>query len=139
MTKYREQPCPKCDWRFPGFHVCLDLPKKIMQQVEDGYERDSNGDMIMDSNGDPILPRVTRSDISHREAISAGLRASFATDPERIKRDSEIVRLYTEEMKPISQVAATLNLAPRTVQTALHRARDLGQVTMRPRGRAGRT
>lgn len=140
MVKMRDTPCPKCDWRYPGFHICLDLPKKIMQQVEDGYERDSNGDMILDGENAP-KPRKSRAKdvhISHRDAISAGVRAAAANNPKRIARDLEIVRLYGKEQMSVREVSAKMNLAQKTVMSALHRAQDRREVTIRPAVRRNR-
>lgn len=27
--KMRETPCPRCGWKFPGFHACADLSKIV--------------------------------------------------------------------------------------------------------------
>jgi DNA-directed RNA polymerase specialized sigma24 family protein len=133
MVKMRDEPCPRCDWRFPGFHICLDLPKKIMQQVEDGYERDSNGEMITDENSPkPRKSRAKDVHISHRDAIAAGVRAAYASNPKRIERDKEIVRLYGKEELSVREVAKKMNLADKTVMSALHRAQDRREVVIRP-------
>ena len=113
----RNEPCPRCDWRFTGFHVCLNAPKKIMQQVEDGYERDSNGELITDDENNP-KPRKSRANDVHIA--------------HRIERDKEIVRLYGKEELSIREVAKKMNLADKTVMSALHRARDRLEVTIRP-------
>lgn len=36
MTKYLDNPCPNCGWKFPGFHICLALPLEVMRRPEDG-------------------------------------------------------------------------------------------------------
>lgn len=133
MVNLLTKPCTRCDWRYPSFHICLDLPKKIMQQVEDGYERDTNGEMIVDEFK-PKKSKAKNPNISHRQAISDGVRAKWTNDPKRIARDVEIVRLYEEEQLTIRDVAKALTLADKTVMSALHRAAANGDVVIRPAG-----
>ena len=132
MVNLLNHACPKCDWRFKGFHICLDLPKKIMQQVEDGYERDSNGEMIVDEGPKPRKSRAKDVHISHRDAISAGVKAAHENNPKRKARDLEIVRLYDKEQLSIREVSKQMNLAEKTVMSALHRAQERREVTIRP-------
>lgn len=111
-----------------------------MRQVEDGYERDVNGEMIIDD----LTPRPKKSkaknpNISHRQAISDGVRAKAANDPKRIARDLEIVRLYGKEQKSIREIAKKLTLADKTVMAALHRAQERREVVIRPAIRRNKT
>lgn len=127
--KILDKPCPDCGWRYPGFHICLGLPQKLMQQVEDGYDRDTNGEMIAE-----VKVRTTRAknpNVSHRQAISDGVRAKHANDPKRIARDKEIERLYDREELSIRDVSEKMVLSQKTVMSALHRAQDAGRLVVR--------
>lgn len=133
MVKQQVAPCTKCGWRYPGFHICLDLPKSVMKKVEDGKDRDSNGRII--TGPKPRPSRAKNQHLTHREAISAGIKAKHANDPKRIERDKEIVRLYGVETMSIREVSAKMDLSQKTVMSALHRARDRGEVIIRPPAR----
>lgn len=128
--------CPTCQGPYPSFHICLKLDKKLMRKVEDGYERDANGEIILDEDHPrepkPRPSRAKNQNLTHREAIAAGVKAKFDNDPKRIERDKELVRLYKDEGLSVREVAAKAGLAYKTVQSALHRAVDAGELTMRP-------
>ena len=126
--------CPTCNGPYPGFHICLKLDKKLMRKVEDGYERDANGEIIQPEASSP-KPRPSRArnkDLSHREAIAAGIKAKFENDPKRIERDKRIVKFYRDDELSVREVAEKEGLSYKTVQSALHRAVDAGELTMRP-------
>lgn len=126
--------CPRCEWRYPTFHICLDLPKEIMRKIEDGIDRDSNGQMI--SKGPkPRQSRAKDRNLSHNEAISAGIRAKFENDTKRQARDKNIERLYVDQELSLREIANEVGLSQKTVMSALHRARDAGRLTMRPAAR----
>ena len=127
--------CPTCQGPYPGFHICLKLDKKLMRKVEDGYERDSNGNIITDEETRQSKPRPSRAknqNLTHREAIAAGIRAKHENDPKRIARDKKIVELYGDKEMSVREVAKEMGLADKTVMSALHKAQERGEVTVRP-------
>ena len=128
MVQYRDKPCDKCGWRFKTTHICLDLPDAIMERIEDGRERDVNGQVKSTKKA------IARTD-EHKEGISDGLRRAAASDPRRIERNKEILKLYDEEEWSMADIATSLRCEKRTVMTVLQQAEDRGDITIRRRAR----
>lgn len=123
--------CPTCNGPYPSFHICLKLDKKLMRKVEDGHERDANGEIVQPEGPKPRKSRAKNQNLTHREAIAAGVRAKHANDPKRIERDKKIVELYGEKHYSVREIAKEMSLAEKTVMSALHRAQERGEVTVR--------
>jgi DNA-directed RNA polymerase specialized sigma subunit len=69
---------------------------------------------------------IDRSDPTVRQVV---------TKPRDLKaRNKRIIHLYTQDIKTVREIAEELQLTTRVVLDVLHKARDKGSLTMRPRG-----
>ena len=126
MVAYLDEPCPKCNWRMPGFHVCIDkndpANRKIVVEKKDRHKHTGEKD---------LLGREER-----RSRISDGMSRYWETvDAGNRKRDDKIVALYSKDELTIRQIADLVRINQRAVMRVLHRARDAGEIKMRGKHR----
>lgn len=119
--KMRDVPCKQCGWRYPGFHVCVDLSKPIDTKISNRHIQAHN-QKISQSHLDALQRGKTERWERHRD--------------ETANRDAKIVALYRagDGMKPL---AKDFSIAFQTIRGILKRAEDRGEVTIRPRGYNG--
>lgn len=126
MVKYVGR-CDRCGWRY-GFHICLDLPEHIMKRVEAVSKPKQRRAQRRDPRSDAY-----RGSDEWRANISAGMQ-NYAAQcrAENTERDANIVRGYVEDEHTIVELAAIFNVSYPTIADVLHRARDAGELDMRP-------
>lgn len=103
--------CERCGWKFPGFHVCVDLSEPHSFEGQ-------------------ISPPVKRSESTvNRYSADRVLNA---------ERDSKIVINYIHGHSS-SAIAEKFSIPTHTVLRILHRAEAEGFLTLRPRGGGHKT
>lgn len=117
--KLRDQPCERCGWRYPGFHVCVDLSKPIDPR-------------IMKKHTDRYAAVRTAE---HRRKLSEGAYERWERHREEMApRDAKIVAAYKDGMT-YRELAIEFHLAQQTIMGIIHRAAENGEVQVRPRGK----
>jgi len=103
-VKLREIPCAQCGWKFPGFHVCVDLSKPCALEAPKPVSKKGTG----------------------RGSNLATLRAQIRE--ENSERDAEIVARYYSEGISYKDLAKDIGLHHHTVARIVNRAKA-NQVT----------
>ena len=118
MVKLRDTPCERCGWKYPGFHICVDLSRPL----------------------DPAIAKKHRPQPSHirSEALIQMLQDGRAKRWERhreemAERDAEIVRLYKTGLG-FRVLAAQFGIAYQTARNVIRRAEANGEVVVRDPG-----
>jgi DNA-binding CsgD family transcriptional regulator len=119
MPKLRDQPCERCGWIYPGFHVCIDMSDPTVSDV-----------VLTDKERKPRASRA--NPLSDR---GQKLREHYARDPRRIERNKQIVELYNDHEMTMREIGAKLSVDPTTVRNVLHQAADKGDVIIRKAAR----
>ena len=130
MVKPAKQPCERCGWKWPNFHICLNLPKEVMERVEDGRVRDSNGRIKH-----PDKPRAGSPMDKAKRAESQARAQRNNGDPHRVERNKKILECYVKDQMPMQTIARELMLDVKTVMNVLHAAKDRGEITIRKTAR----
>lgn len=89
-----------------------------------------------DNEGGYIQVRQSLTE-DQRTKIGQAVREARASDPKRIARNAEIIRLYDEEDLGMNEISRRLELSFKTVANVLHTAAANGDVVIR-RGASGR-
>lgn len=117
-----DESCPRCGWRYPGFHICVDLstpeppPPPIKKPRPRRFDR-------YDTN---------RSSLEWKASIARSMQNRAATLREKNKaRDEALVQSYANGLT-VREIQAETKLNPETIRRALHIARDEGRLTIRP-------
>lgn len=112
LTAIRNEPCGRCGWKYPGYHLCLNLSEPMMQKVG---------------------PTVTKRVRKKAESSSTEDRESNARlrDVHFKERNKKIVRLYAVEKMSMGEIAKELLIDDSTVMNVLHTAKDRGEITIR--------
>lgn len=122
MPKLRDEPCSECGWRYPGFHICVDLknPQPIKPDPpKRSRKREYN---------------TNRSSDTWRLSISSSMQKHASKLREKNKdRDERMIELY-EEGLTMREIAAEMKLNHQTVGDALRFAQDQGKVVIRRPG-----
>ena len=130
MVKMLDVPCPKCSWKFQGFHICtidMSTPKGVRAATRIVEPKS-------DKNKQKRSNRLHQADAGSEEArrrIAEGVSRARATEPGRRERDAEIIRLYDEMHNSITRTAALTGLDYRTVRKVLHAAAARGDIVLR--------
>lgn len=118
------EPCARCGWKYPGFHVCIDMSDPRARQViltplqQIKNEKDRYSGIESDET------RARKRDAANRY---------WASHHEKHKeRNKEIISLYRDEIWSVRELSAHFTLDDRTVRAVLHRAEDQGVLTIRP-------
>jgi hypothetical protein len=119
-------PCPRCGWKYEGWHVCFDASKKIPGEgVVDPLKKKSGGKATV------VYERTEE----HRQAISETNKTRWAKIHEKNKeRDSAIVAEYKEgtALWPLSK---KYGIAYKTVIAVIRRYEEAtGEQVMRSPG-----
>ena len=103
--KLRDQPCAQCGWKFPGFHVCVDLSKPCAEEGQIKVKK---------------VAKTKPAASNWRER-----RASHA------ERDKEMIEKYGLGSS-YRDLAEEYGISKRTVMRVMHKADERGEVTIRP-------
>lgn len=122
QTKPAEH-CSRCDWRFPGFHICIDKSDPEYQTVVLSPAQKVKNESNRYSGGVSAATRAR----ARESAIARWASHHEANAP----RNAEMVRLYKESGLSIRQLSDKFSIAHHTVITVLHKARDEGLLVMR--------
>jgi DNA-binding CsgD family transcriptional regulator len=110
-VKLRDNPCERCGWKFPGFHVCVDL------STPEPATKATHPDMTpsqLESLNQARLSRWER----HRLATA--------------DRDKKIVEMY-KDGKTLKEISEEIELAYPSVNKIVTRAAERGEVRKRKR------
>lgn len=109
--KLRKKRC-HCGWKYPGFHICIDLSKPL----------------------DPQIIHKLKITPSHQRSLEEGRAARWERHrDEMFKRDQKIVQRYKEGAS-YKTLAEEFGIANATVMGIIHRAKDRGEVEIHPVG-----
>jgi predicted Rossmann fold nucleotide-binding protein DprA/Smf involved in DNA uptake len=133
LVAYAKTRCGRCGWRYPSFHICLDLPLEVMRRVEDvaqpkrqrarAHKRDPRSDAY-------------RGTDEWRSNISAGLQEYHnQRRAANRERDREIVKRYSEDQRTVRELATEFGISFQTILSVLHTAQDDGVLVIRPAAR----
>ena len=112
--------CKQCGWKYPTFHICLDLskPSEAEKRAKKQYASQPQNSL---------------------QALAAGRDKRWAKYREEMKeRDKRLVQAYREENKGLKQLADEFDIAYQTARGIVHRAVARGEVILRPRGHNAR-
>lgn len=128
MVKYADKSCERCGWKFATFHICLDLPLHVMRRVEDAQVKRVRRSPRRDPRSDAY-----RGTDEWRANLSAA-RQEYEQRRRAANRDRDdaICRRYSEDDRTIRELAVEFHISYPTVVGILHRARDEGDLVMRP-------
>lgn len=111
-----DTPCPKCDWRFPGFHICV-----IDLRTAEGIKAATTVNYEPSKRKSRARPGANRSE---------SVKAARAREPGRAGRDAEIIRLYDELHYSMSGIAKAMQIDPRTVSNVVKAAAAAGKIEL---------
>lgn len=103
-----DTPCPKCDWRFPGFHICV-----IDLRSPEGVRAATTVNYSPPKRKSRARPGANRSE---------SVKVARANDPGRAERDAEIIRLYDEMHYSMAGIAKAMKIDARTVSHVIKAA-----------------
>lgn len=116
--KLRDNPCPRCGWKYPGFHVCVDLSQPIDRAIQNKHNQAYMGLRTPE----------------HRARLAAGLTERWRRHREETEeRDLAIVEAYEKGMS-MKNISREYGPAYQTVAGILMRA----GVQIRPHGTNGK-
>lgn len=118
MVAKRDEPCEKCGWKMPGFHICI-----IDLRTKDGIRAATRAEYTP--------PKKRKSRARPGANRSDTVKAIRAAEPGRAERDAEIIRLYDEAELSMTGVSRHMNLDFRTVQRVLHLAANDDKIVLR--------
>lgn len=124
-----------CGWKFEGFHICLDQSLVLMTRIEDGRYYTSQDSMREGKRPAAGSTGPGRNNPEARVRISNSLRERSDSDPKKLERNKEIVRLYNDEEMSMREISERMRLNHQTVMNVLHRAVDRGDVIIRKAAR----
>lgn len=115
---YRDTPCERCGWKFPGFHVCVDTSTPVDPQIQ--MKHNKGAGMIS---------------AAHLERLQLGRESRWHRHREEtMERDKNIVERYKEGDISLKELSRDTGLAFQTVRNIVQRAVERGEVEMRARG-----
>lgn len=120
--KLREKPCERCGWKFPGFHICVDLSAPCAQE----------------NQLHPPRPKATRSypnglSEAHVTALNEGRTQRWLKHrAKHSERDAQIVQRYKDGLS-FPALAKEFDIAYQTARGVIHRAAEEGLVVVRPK------
>ena len=131
MVGILDQPCQRCGWKYPGFHICA----FDFSTVEGVMEATKVEPAKVTKSGKRKPPSLAHQSVggsvTHKERIAAGVRAAYARDPKRVERNKEIIRLYEDEEFSMRAISEKVGADFRTVANVLHTASDRGEIVLR--------
>ena len=117
MVTRLDNPCEKCGWKMPGFHVCV-----IDLRTAEGVKAATTVNYQPPKRKSRARPGANRSE---------SVKAARAREAGRAERDEEIIRLYDEEELSMTAVSRQMGLDFRTVQKVLHTAAKDEKIVIR--------
>lgn len=120
----RKIKCEKCKMYHQGFHICLDLPERVMGQVEIKKQKQST------HKGGTLPPRSEE----HREAHAAAMREIWAQ--RNGPRNKAMIERYQEGDIGYRALAAEFNVSHQTAFKVLKKAEAKGLIVMRTQGKS---
>lgn len=124
MVEMLATPC-KCGWRYPGFHICVDLSRPIPREIAIKHG------IIPDP--EKKKKKIQRSE-DHMAAINDGRAARWQRHREETaERDLQILDEYKNGMG-FRQISIKHGMGYGTVVKVMKRFANEGLVDIRPRG-----
>lgn len=124
--KLREQPCERCGWKFPGFHVCVDLSQPVAPDVLKKHIPDR-------PRRNPGMTKIVRTE-EHLQHLADGRNHRWERHWEETReRDVELVRRYMDGLG-FRPLAIEYGISYQTARAIVKRAVARGEATIRPAG-----
>jgi DNA invertase Pin-like site-specific DNA recombinase len=109
-----------CGWKFPGFHICVDLsrpcPGEFQMKKPKGRYRSEGAATAYEKN------------------LEEGRKRREQREAAAIVRDKAIIERYKENVS-YKQLCEEFNISHATVAKAVKQAAERGEITPRPKGR----
>lgn len=136
MVKMLDNPCDKCGWRMPGFHICVldySTPEGVKRATF--VESTELGAPSLLNNPEPKKRAKKRTQPvfgseQDRANRSESVRQARAREQGRAERDAEIIRLYDVQHFSMNGTAAALGIDYRTVSKVLKEAAAAGEIVL---------
>jgi DNA-binding NarL/FixJ family response regulator len=117
-VRLRDTPCETCGWKYPGFHICVDLSKPVENRIQNKHN---------------AMQRQTVSS-EQKKRLADGLTERWRKHRMDTRdRDRKIVEAYKSGMG-MNAISREFGPAYQTVRLILHRAADRGEITVRAQG-----